>query len=66
VSACCDVANLQPDEVAAPELAVDCKIEEDEVSHIAVKFKPGPDRPDLFHFQRRLLTGQLAAVSGWP
>jgi len=56
------IANLQPDEVAAPELAIDRKIENDEVSHIAVEFKPGPDRPDLLHFQSWLLTGQLAGI----
>ena len=56
------IANLQPDEIAAPELAIDREIEEDEVSHIAVKFKSGPDRLDLPHFQRRLLPRQLARI----
>lgn len=60
VSAGRHIANLQPDEVAAPELAVDCEVEEDERPHFAFNLEPYPARPDLVHFQRWLLTGQLA------
>jgi hypothetical protein len=54
--------SAEPDQIATPELAVDRKVEVDEVSRITVKFQPGPDRPDLLHFQSWLLTGQLAGI----
>ena len=69
VSAGRDIANLQPEEGAAPELAVDCEVEEDEISYIALKLTPGADRPDLLHLQIWLLTRQFAsrqtATPGW-
>ena len=55
-----DIANLQPDEVAAPKLAVDSKIEQGEIANVSVEFEPGTDRPDFLHFQGWLLAGQLA------
>ncbi|MBU2606872.1 MAG: hypothetical protein KKC43_13375 [Alphaproteobacteria bacterium] len=47
---CRYVANLQLDQVTAPELAIDREVEENEVSLIAFKPNPGPDRPDLLYF----------------
>ena len=47
---CRYVANLQLDQATALELAVDREVEENEVSLIAFKLNPGPDRPDLLCF----------------
>lgn len=47
------IPDIHPDKITSPELAVDREIAEDEVSHIAVKFKTGPGRPDLPRFLSR-------------
>jgi hypothetical protein len=57
-----DVADLQPDEIASTQLALDIKIEQREISCSAKQLKLDADRPDFFELERRLLANQLALV----
>jgi hypothetical protein len=63
VSARSDVLDLDCDDVAAAELAVDCQIEHGEVPSAAFNLEFCPDRPDVFWSQRRL-GPQFALVPG--
>ena len=56
-----DIIDLQSDDVAAPELAVDRKVEQREVAFAALQLKPDPNCPDIFRLERALL-----ARSGGP
>jgi hypothetical protein len=57
-----DVANLQLEQVAGPQLAVDAKIEEGQFPCSTEDLEPDPDSPNLFEFERRLLTDNFAFV----
>ena len=46
-----NVVDLQADEIAASELAVDRKIEQGEISFPALQLKPNPNGPDIFRLQ---------------
>ena len=58
----CSVVNLQPHEVAASELAIDCEIEQSEVADPVPKLEPDPDCPDILRFQRSFLPRQTPLV----
>ena len=45
-----DIADLQPHEIAAPELAVDREVEQGEVAGSALHLEPDPDRPHVLRF----------------
>ena len=45
------VVDLQADEIAASELAVDRKIEQGEISFPALQLKPNPNGPDISRLQ---------------
>jgi hypothetical protein len=49
-------------EIAAPQLAVDGKVEEREVAPTRLKLKSNADCPDFFGAQRALLTNEAALV----
>jgi hypothetical protein len=59
-----DIIDLQSDDVAAPELAVDRKVEQREVAFAALQLKPDPNCPDIFRLERALLADQAALVPG--
>ena len=59
-----DIIDLQPDEIAAPELAVDREIEQDEVASAALQLKPDPNSPDIFGLRGVLLANQAPFALG--
>src|SRR6516165_9501555 len=52
------IVNLQADEIAASELAVDRKIEQGEISFPALQLKSNPNGPDIFRLERAPLADQ--------
>jgi hypothetical protein len=58
------VAHQKPCEVAAPELAIDGKIEEREVASVPLKLESDADCPDLLRFERAFLASEATLVSG--
>lgn len=54
-----DIDNLHPYQIAATQLAVD-----GQVAMVLGKFKPNPDRPDMFWLERSLLSHDAALVPG--
>src|SRR5439155_19740413 len=60
------VVDLQADEIAASELAVDREVEQSEISFPALQLKPNADGPDIFRLERALLPDQAALVPGCP
>ena len=58
------VADLEPNEVTAPQLAVEGQIEQSEVASTVFELKPDADCPDLLWFQRALLADEAALVPG--
>jgi len=57
-----DVRDFQPDEIAAPELAVDGEVEKSEIACPPSDLKPSTDAPYLFGFERRFCTAETALV----
>jgi len=57
-----NISNLQLEQVAGPQLAVDAKIEQRQFPRSAKDLKPDPDSPNFFEFERRLLTNKFAFV----
>ena len=56
-----DVPDLQADQVAAAEFAVDSKIEECQFAHPVLHLKSNLERPDVLELERRLLAdGSMA------
>jgi hypothetical protein len=60
----CNILDTKCDDIAAPQLAVDCEIEHRQVAYPPVHLQPGTDRPDMLRPQRRLLADELAVVPG--
>jgi hypothetical protein len=58
------VVDLQADEIAASELAVDREVEQSEISFPALQLKPNANGPDIFRLERALLADQAALVPG--
>jgi len=56
------VAYPQPHEIATPQLAIDCEIEEREVASTPLKLEPNADGPDLFRFERAFLPREASLV----
>ena len=59
------VVDLQRDEIAAAQLAVDREVEQGEVALSPLKLKPDPDRPDLLRLERAFLANQATLVPGF-
>ena len=55
IPARCDVFDPKCDDIAAPQLAVDCQIEYCQVMRPSVHLQSGTDRPNMFWPQRWLL-----------
>ena len=62
----CNVLDLERDDIAAAQLAVDGEIEHRQVAHPPVDLELGADRPNVLRPQRRLRANQLALVPGRP
>ena len=60
------VVDLQADEIATSELAVDRKVEQGKISLPALQLKPNPNGPDIFRLERALLADQVALVPRSP
>src|ERR1700737_2198677 len=60
------VVDLQADEIATSELAVDREVEQGKISFPALQLKPNPNGPDIFRLERALLADQAALVPGSP
>jgi hypothetical protein len=60
-----DVPNVQIDEIAAPELAVDCEVEHGQVSNLVRILELNPDGPNVLRLQGWLLSNQLALIPGF-
>jgi hypothetical protein len=58
------IADLEPHEVAAPQLAVEGQIEQSEVASTLFELKPDADCPDLLWLQRALLADEAVLVPG--
>src|SRR5262244_1510571 len=56
------VMDLQAEEIAAPELAVNRKVEQGKVAFGALELEPDPNCPDVFRLERALLAGQATLV----
>ena len=56
------IVNMEPDQVAPAQLAVDGEVEQREFPGSMIQLQPNPDGPDLLQLQRRLLAEQLAFV----
>jgi hypothetical protein len=62
----CDVLDLQRDDIAAAQLAVDSEIEHRQIAHAPVHLELGADRPNVLGPQWRLRANQLAPIPGRP
>ena len=58
------VIDPQPDEITAPELAVDRQIEHRKIAPALFHFRADSDRPNVFRLQRTLLADQAPFVPG--
>ncbi len=59
-----DVANLQLHQIAAPELAVNAKIEKRKFTNPVCHLKADPQRPNVLQLEGRLLTDDLSLFQG--
>ena len=57
-----DVADLEADQVAAAELAVDSQVEESKFADPALHLQTHSKRPNVLRLERGLLTDDLALV----
>jgi hypothetical protein len=58
-----DVADLQSDEIAATQLAVDAQVEQRELANPALHPESEAERPNVLGRERGLLSDDLALVS---
>ena len=58
------VIDPQPNEIAAPELAVDRQIEHRKIASATLHLQPYSNCPDILRLQRALLADQASAVPG--
>jgi hypothetical protein len=58
------IGDLQSDEVATSQFAIDRQIEHRQVPEVASQFEPGANGPDLLWKQWTFLTNQSALVPG--
>ncbi|OBV12391.1 hypothetical protein I603_0522 [Erythrobacter dokdonensis DSW-74] len=59
-----DVADLHPHKVAAPELAIDCQVEQRTITQSAAFVEKESDLPDLFRLEGTLGTNTPSSVPG--
>jgi hypothetical protein len=64
ISARCHVVNPKCDDIAPPQLAVDCQIEHRQIARPSVHLQSGADRPNMFWPQWWLLADELALIPG--
>jgi hypothetical protein len=64
IPARCDVLHPNCDDIAAPQLAVDCQIEHRQVARPSLHLQSGTDRPNMLCPQRRFLADELTLVPG--
>ena len=60
------VADLQSDEIAATQLAVDAQVEQRELAHPVLHLEADAERPDFLELERGLLPHDLALVPRLP
>src|SRR5690606_32015446 len=58
------VLNAEPDQVAGPELAVYCEVEECQITETAVQLQARATRPDVLRLQRWFRANKLSLVPG--
>jgi hypothetical protein len=58
------ICNVERDQVATAQLAIDCDIEQSQIAKIARKFKACADGPNLFWQQWSLLADEATFVPG--
>jgi hypothetical protein len=58
------VVDLQANQIATSEFAVDREVEQGKTSFLALQLKPNPNSPDIFRLERALLADQAALVPG--
>jgi hypothetical protein len=58
-----DVAESQTDKITTTQFAVDCEVEQREITDSIHVLKVDPDGPDVFRPRRWILTDQLAGCS---
>ncbi|KGG86110.1 hypothetical protein P609_11555 [Comamonas thiooxydans] len=56
------IPNLEGDEVASSQLAIDAQVEESKLAHPAFHLKPYAQCPDVLELERSLLPDDLALV----
>jgi hypothetical protein len=56
------ISNLQLEQVASAQLAIDAKIEQRQFARSAEDLKPNPDSPDFLKFEWCFLTYKFALV----
>jgi hypothetical protein len=61
-----NVLDLERDDIATSQLAVDGQIEQGQITGSLVDLEFGPDRPDVFLPQWRLGSDQLSFIPGYP
>src|ERR1700760_3545559 len=62
IPARCNVLDPKCDDIAAPQLAVDCQIEHCQVARPSLHLQSSADRPSMFWPQRGFLADGLAVV----
>lgn len=60
-----DAGYSQSDEVVAPQLATDRRVDLGKVANATLVLQPGPDGPDMLEHERRLRSDDLAVASGY-
>ncbi len=58
------VIDLERDQVATAQLAVDCDVEQSQIAKVSREFESGADGPDLLGKQRALLPDEATFVPG--
>jgi len=64
VSMRCDIFDLQANHITASKFAVNCKVEESQVTDPLFKLLRRQDGRDVFELERRLLSGQFPLIPG--
>jgi len=62
ITAVADVPDFESDEVTAAQIAVDAQIEQCQFTCSVFHLQPHPKCPNVFEFERGLLTDDLALV----
>jgi hypothetical protein len=57
-----NISDLQSDEIAPTQLAVDAQVEERELAHPVLHLETDTERPDVLELERGLLPDDLALV----